>query len=163
MSYKLILCLSGCVIVLILVFIAWQKYKPFSLAEKNPSLNIKGKTLSLEIADTPEELAKGLSGHKPLAENEAMLFIFSPPQNVVFWMKNMTFSIDIIFIADGKVMQVFSKVPPPLPNTPDSQLERYVSPGPVDYVLETQAGWSEKNKIEVGDQVFLNLEVLQGK
>ena len=131
---------------------------PFPSSDsKEPFIIIGNKTLSLEIADTPEKQHQGLAGHAPLTDNQGMLFPYSPPKKVTFWMKGMTFSIDIIYLANDKIIQIYSRVPFPLVNTPDSALERYPSQQPVDYVLETKAGWTEENKIQIGDPVKLFL------
>lgn len=118
-----------------------------------PYLILNNATLNLEIADTPQKQKLGLSGHSPLAENQAMLFPYSPPTQVVFWMKDMTFAIDIIYIANGKIVQIYPNVPFPPRDTAPEQLERYPSNQPIDYVLETTAGWSQRHKINVGDTV----------
>jgi len=124
---------------------------------RRPHIAINQTTLLLEIADTPEKKSRGLGNHKPLADNEGMLFIYAPPQKVSFWMKDMTFSIDIIYINQGKIVEIYANVPAPSPNTLPYQLKSYPAHQPVDYVLETSAGWSEKNHIQVGDSVKISL------
>ena len=116
--------------------------------------------LLVELADTNEKRSKGLSGKKGLGDNEGMLFIFDR-KNVKpsFWMKGMLFSIDIIWIKDGKVAQIEPMVLPPEPGTPDRSIPLLIPENPFDYVLETEAGFSEKNQINAGTSVDLsNLE-----
>lgn len=151
-------------ILIILVFLGFAVvFFSFSLLKKPnekltpPQITINNAALTLEIADTPEKQTKGLGGHNPLSGNEGMLFPYSPALKVVFWMKDMTFPIDIIYIADSKVVQIYPNIPPPLPNAPIKQLKRYPSSQPVDYVLETQAGWTKKHGIVVGNNVNLSL------
>ncbi len=110
----------------------------------------------LEIADTPQKQSQGLAGHQPLNDNQAMLFPYSPSQQVNFWMKGMSFPIDIIYITSNQVVQIYSQVPAPNPS--ETNLKTYPSNQPVDYVLETAAGWTDKYSIEIGDKVILNLE-----
>lgn len=110
--------------------------------------------IPVEIADTTQKRQKGLSERKSLAEGEGMLFVFAqedvqPP----FWMEEMKFAIDIIWIGDDKIVQIDESVPPPEPNTPDSELKFYIPNQPIDYVLEVNAGFVEENNIKVGDSV----------
>jgi len=122
-----------------------------------PSLVIGGEKINIELANTPEKRSLGLSNRKSLNESEGMLFIFdSQDINPAFWMKDMNFSIDIIWINDGKVVQIDKGVPYPEPQTPDAKLPLYTPAQPIDYVLEAISGFSEENEIEVGDTVDLS-------
>jgi len=123
--------------------------------QKPPSITIKEKRLFLEIADTPQQQNQGLAGHQPLSDNQAMLFPYSPPQQVSFWMKGMSFPIDIIYISSDQIVQIYSQVPVPSPS--ETNLKTYPSNQPVDYVLETAAGWTDKYSIGIGDKVILQL------
>ncbi len=112
--------------------------------------------LSVTIADDAEERRIGLSETSSLSDNEGMLFVFDK-QNTepIFWMKDMEIDIDIIWINDGKITKIDSQVPAPKSGTPDKELKLYRSGGPVDYVLETAAGWSEKHNVKAGDTITL--------
>jgi uncharacterized membrane protein (UPF0127 family) len=71
-------------------------------------------------------------------------------------MKDMLIPLDFIWVANGKIVKIDKNVPAPAPNTPDGNLKTY-SPGtPIDYVLEVNAGFSDKNNIKVGDSVNLS-------
>lgn len=61
-------------------------------------LNIGGKNFQTELATTPESHAKGLSGRSCIGQNQAMLFVFSDVNRHCFWMKNMRFDIDILWL-----------------------------------------------------------------
>src|SRR3989304_6446445 len=77
----------------------------FNKATAPAQVVIAGTTINVEIAQTEAEREQGLSGHKPLADDEGMLFIFDKPGYHGFWMKDMLFSIDIIWIsADKKIV-----------------------------------------------------------
>lgn len=111
----------------------------------------------VEIADTPEKQQKGLSGRKSLPEDQGMLFVFNPPDTrVSFWMKGMLIPLDFIWINDSEVVQFHENIPPPEPNTPDSELTLITPDVPVDSVLEVNAGFVEKNDIEVGVSIDIN-------
>lgn len=106
-----------------------------------------GKTpLAVEIADTPSERARGLSGRESLKEGEGMLFVFDEPSRVGFWMKDMNFAIDIIWIdAQGRVVGVEKGV------KPESYPDTLIPPEEVKYVLEVPAYFSDTASINVGD------------
>lgn len=141
-----------------------SKYIPkFSgSAQATPKPNMKeiiiGKTkISATIADNDTTRSKGLGGVTNLAPNEGMLFVFSS-KNITpsFWMKGMLIPIDFIWISNGKVSQIDPNAVPPVSQTPDNQLKIYTPNRPIDYVLEVNAGFAEKNNIKAGDSVILN-------
>jgi uncharacterized membrane protein (UPF0127 family) len=119
-------------------------------------VKIGGVNIPVELADTEEKRRQGLSGKTSLPENDGMLFIFDPKSNPNFWMKNMNFPIDIIWISDKKVVRI-DKNAEPEPNTPDEKLKLYYSPGEIDHVLEVNAGFSDKNGLMIGDNVEYSL------
>ena len=106
-----------------------------------------------EVADTPARRQKGLSGHAPLTQDQGMLFVFPAPARQSFWMIDMTFPLDMIWIgADKKVAGITANIPAPSPGTLPQDLPLYQSPEPAQYVLEVNAGWAEKQGIKLGDQ-----------
>lgn len=114
------------------------------------SVSFEGNIIHVSIADTSEERERGLSGRKRLALDEGMLFIF--PQNgwYAFWMKDMRFSIDILWLSEsGAVVHIVESV------SPATYPTRFVSESSARYVLELPAGYAEAHKIEVGDIVRL--------
>lgn len=81
-----------------------------------------------------------------------MLFVFSKPGVYKFWMPDMYFAIDIVWIADGKIAAIHKRAPPML----DMQNPIFYSPPkPVQYVLELNGGFAEKHNIEAGDSVTI--------
>lgn len=117
------------------------------------SITINDKKFNLYVADTVEELQKGLSGRDNLKDDEGMLFVFSEKGEHAFWMRDMKFPIDIIFINDNKIVDIYRNVQPPEDNSSTSQLPTYAPSEPSNYVLEVKAGLSEKNDITEGDTV----------
>lgn len=104
----------------------------------------------VEVADTPALQTRGLSGHKLLLENQGMLFIFNKPTMPGFWMKDMNFPIDIVWISNGKVVGVAENLLPD--NLPSRPL--YYPPSIIDRVLEISAGSVLKYNIKIGDRVL---------
>jgi len=126
----------------------------FGVKMKQARLTVGASAFSVEVASTTLARANGLSGRDGLGEDEGMYFIFGGPGNYGFWMKDMKFPIDIIWINGGKVAG-FAENAAPQPKTPLWGLKIYYPPEPVDRVLEVGAGTVEKYKIKIGDSVSL--------
>lgn len=119
------------------------------------SITIEQQKICVEVADTDEKRNLGLSGHAPLGSHEGMLFIFPTPEVHSFWMKEMLFPLDFVWIRDGKVADITQNVPAPDPKTPLSELPHYSPSVPVDQVLEINAGSIEAWGIATGDAVMV--------
>lgn len=118
------------------------------------SFSIGSTKIQVQLADTADKRSKGLSGTSKLDVDSGMLFVFdSKNVSPSFWMKDMLIPIDIIWISDGKIIKIDKNVPVPAKNTPDTKLKTYSAGKPIDYVLEVNAGFSDQNKIKVGDSV----------
>ena len=121
----------------------------------SPRVIIGGDTILVEVADEKDEQERGLSGRPALPQNHGMLFVYQQPSRPGFWMKDMRFSIDIIWIgADSKIVAV-------LPNlSPDTYPAVFSPPeevGSVQHVLEVNAGSAGRLNWQVGDQVQIKL------
>lgn len=66
----------------------------------------------VEVSDSPEERAQGLSHRETLCQECAMVFVFDQPGQYGFWMKDMRFRIDILWVRDGRVVHKESDVAP---------------------------------------------------
>ena len=119
------------------------------------NVTVNGLVLIADIAATDEQMVKGLSVKDTLAENEAMLFGFDNEAEHTFWMKNMKFPIDIIWIdADKTVVHIEHNLQPCSPNLLCPTYK------PIEdslYVLETVAGFAEKHDIAKGTPVHFEL------
>lgn len=123
------------------------------MAVKEEKTVTVGRTVfKVEAVKTAEEKSKGLAGHVPLKDNEGMLFVFNGREPTVFWMKGMTFPIDIIWIKNNKVFYILEDAPIPKPRQVLSELPVYSPPGFADYVLEVKAGMVKKYNIKVSDK-----------
>lgn len=133
-------------IVFVLIFLFWPA--PAASVRDN-FVTIRGQKFIVEIARTSEEQSRGLSGHAPLAPDEGMLFPFPPGSTPGFWMKDMLFPIDIVWIADGRVVGFVEHA------APDDRPNRmtYYPPQPVTEVLEVAAGTVGRLGIQIGDGV----------
>lgn len=120
------------------------------------SVEIQGTTIQLDVVDTEEERQKGLSGRDSLPDDRGMLFVFDEPGMYNFWMKDMRFPIDIIFLNDNRIITIHSHVQPPQ-SPDDTNLPVFTSSEPADRVLELNAGKAEQLGLEEGNTIPLNL------
>lgn len=105
-------------------------------------------TFKMEVADTRYLQEKGLSHHKPLEINQGMIFIFSKPDKHGFWMKDMDFPIDIIWVgSDFKIKHIEKWL------MPESYPKVYYPEENALYVIEVNAGVSDYLGIKIGDSV----------
>ena len=150
-----------------IVFVGWFIKKAPELnipgaiqtATATNKVTIDGVTFAAEIANNNTSRTKGLSGRDSIGLSSGMLFVFDKKDvTPSFWMKDMKFPIDIIWINDGKIVKIDKNAAAPATDTPDSKLTIYPSGQPVDYVFEINAGLSDKNGFKVGDEVILPLE-----
>jgi len=111
---------------------------------------------NIEVVSTTIEQARGLSFRASLPETSGMLFTFGTPGIQNFWMKDMNFPIDIIWIANGKVVG-FAENAMPMPDVALWNLKIYSSPDGTDSVIEVNAGTVAKDNIKVGDSVRVGI------
>ena len=109
---------------------------------------------AVEPAVTPAQRIQGLSGRQVLAPGSGMLFIFEQEGKHTFWMKEMRFPLDLVWIgARCTVVDITSKAPAPAAGQSLAELPLYTPVAPARYVLEVNAGGTEAAGIRVGDQV----------
>jgi uncharacterized membrane protein (UPF0127 family) len=117
---------------------------------KKAIVNISGSHLIASIADTPLARTNGLSNVRVIGPNEGKLFVFDSEDYHEFWMKDMNFSIDIIFINDkGTVVDFVENIAPE--TYPNSFKPKY----PASKAIEVNAGWVKAQNIKIGDFVLL--------
>lgn len=107
--------------------------------------------LKVELALTTEQQTRGLSGRESLAPGAGMLFKFAQADKYNFWMKDMKFALDFIWVREGQIVQLNADIPPPLKDFP--RPETLQAREPVDAVIEVPAGWVKDNGIKIGAKV----------
>jgi uncharacterized membrane protein (UPF0127 family) len=118
------------------------------------NVTVNGIKLVTDIAANEEQKTKGLAVKDHLNENEAMLFAFATPGNHAFWMKDMKFPIDIIWMdANKTVVHVENSLDPCSPVS----CPIYQPNSNSLYVLETVAGFANKYNITEGTKVGFDL------
>ena len=121
-------------------------------AAQRPVVEIGGVSVHVALATTTETRERGLGGKKDLANDEGMLFVFSNDGIYPFWMKDMLFSIDIIWISSsGRIVYIQPEL------SPSTYPNSYGPSVPARYVLEVQAGFSALHGVMVGQQVGLQI------
>ncbi len=166
MFKKVVLPILGVIAFLVVVGVFTQKSFPLGFsglsmpqptASSEKTITIGTKKISVQIADTEAKRAQGLSGVSSLKADSGMLFIFDTKGvSPLFWMKDMLIPLDMIWIGNGKIVRIDKNIPFPTPGTSDNSLKTYSAGGPIDYVLEVNAGFSDQNKIKAGDNVDLS-------
>ncbi len=149
---KIIIIIVGTVL---WIFAVWAMYAFFrSLSDALPGPNpqhylmLNGKTISLEIADTPALQEQGLSDRATLAQDHGMLFVFPTSGYEHFWMKDMHFPLDIIYLdSNDRVVTIFADV------APDTYPKTIAPAAPAKYVLEVNAGFAKQNSMRDQEQL----------
>lgn len=134
----------------------------FLFGRANPPLakneiRVGSAAFSVEVASTTVALARGLSFRAGLDQGHGMLFLFGSAGGQSFWMKDMHFPLDMIWIGGNSVLGFTEQIPPPAPGTPFWGLPIYHSPSGTDKVLEVNAGAVRAGNIKVGDVVRLGI------
>ncbi|HKZ61506.1 MAG TPA: DUF192 domain-containing protein [Nitrososphaera sp.] len=120
------------------------------------NITVNGVELVADIAANSTQKSKGLSVKDALKENEAMLFLFDTEREHSFWMKNMKFPIDIIWLDEDKeVVHVEHSLEPCIG---DLFCQSYKPDDNSLYVLETVAGFAQKYNVTENTYVEFELD-----
>lgn len=135
------------IISLILVGIFLVIFWPIKGAMK---VDINGAQISVMVADTEATHKQGLSGYERIKEDQGMLFLFDQPYEYMFWMKDMKFPLDIIFIRDGRIVDMVTDLPAPKEGEDPAT---FTPKEMADRVLEVNAGSAKKFGWDLGTEV----------
>ena len=139
------------IIITCLLILIFSSFVSLSINAEDKFAVISNKIINLEIAQTFQERQTGLMNRDYLNENQGMIFLFDHPQQVDFWMKNMKISLDMLFISNKKIVNMYKNVPP---CTAEPCLI-YPSKHDIDSVLELKAGFCDKNNVKIGENIQL--------
>ena len=118
--------------------------------QKIKTLVLGSKIIDIEIVEKQDEQEKGLSKRKNLCQDCGMLFIFEKNQQHLFWMKDMNFDLDIIWISEGKVVGIEKNI-----SREKGMNQTFGKDIKSDQVLEINAGKSDEWGIKEGDRASL--------
>ena len=108
-------------------------------------LTVGQRIVRLYTAKTPAAQERGLSGRADLATDRGMLFVFENPEKVCLWMKDMGFSLDMLWLdGDKKVLQIQQNA------IPESYPEKFCATSDAKYVIELRAGQVKALGIRMG-------------
>ena len=134
--------------------------EPHQNVAKKPAVSIisaenaTAKDVYVDIADDSEERSRGLMFKKSLEWNNGMLFVFDDEKVRSFWMKNTLVPLDMIFVdSNFTIVDIERNAQPCIE---DDSCQTYVSDRPAKFVLEVNAGFVEKNGINIGDRLSLD-------
>ncbi len=102
-------------------------------------IQVGDESLTVEAVTRPASITQGLSGRESIG-SDGMLFLFEEPRRTSFWMKDMQFDLDLVWIREGKIVDITTMVPAPESELTTQALPSYPSPGSVTAVLEIPAG-----------------------
>jgi uncharacterized membrane protein (UPF0127 family) len=137
---KVFFILFAVVAITLIGYLTTQNYKS--------KVIVNGKTFIVDVSDTAYTKTKGLSGRDPLKTNEGMIFLFEKPEKEGFWMKDMKFSIDIIWIDENmSVIHIEKSL------SPDTYPKVYYPESPAKYVLEVSSGQADALGLKLGDKI----------
>lgn len=142
--------LFACIAIALIGVVAWLRFT--KLTYKETVVRLGDSSVTVWIADTDAKRERGLSGTESLAENQGMLFVFDEPMKSGFWMKEMKYPIDIIWIhASGAILDLRHMV------TPETFPAVFESDSYASFVLEVPGGWAERHGVNVGSQASFEL------
>ena len=116
---------------------------------------VNGFAILADVAITDEDQIKGLSIRDQMNENEGMLFVYGEPSRQSFWMKDMKFPIDIIWLnGTGSVVHVEENLRPCVPSL---ECPSFSPNENAQYVLETVAGFAQKHHTKIGTDIDFSI------
>ena len=109
-----------------------------------------GKEISVEVADTVEKRSLGLGKRSGLENGWGMLFVFEKRKQHGFWMKDMLFPLDIIWLDNHRIVHILRNVQPAKSGVIPPVMTPPVSG---NFVLEIDSGRADELKLQVGQRL----------
>ena len=135
-----------------ILVIAWFGYSSAADIIHTARVCVNDACVNAEIADTDGARMTGLMYRGSLAETGGMLFVFPVPGRYSFWMMNMRFPLDIIWIDEARrIVDIKAGVEPCAAGSCESILPR----SDALYVLEVPAGFTLRHQAAIGDTVYI--------
>lgn len=116
---------------------------------KTKTITINNKYYKVEVVTDLLSKTKGLSNREKLTNIDGMLFVYSAPEIQNFWMKDMRFDLDLIWINNNKIIGLTKNI------SFKDQFRQYSSALPCDWVLEVPSGKVDQEHWQIGDTITL--------
>lgn len=123
------------------------------LSEKTATATINNHRFNLFIAKTNKEKEVGLSEKNSIDNDQGMIFVFDKPDFYSFWMRNMKFSIDIIFVNKNRIVTISPDANPSTDPSKTENLTIYKPEDPADTIIEIKGGLSSSYGFKKGQEV----------
>ncbi len=132
-----------------LIVLAIFAFSLLTLHQKNTCrLALESTCLRLEFANTPAQQERGLGGRDSMPYKQGMLFVLDGNNDACFWMKDMRFPLDIVWLNSNKqVVKIEAGL------KPDTYPQSYCPDQQANYVLEVNSGLAAQNHIKIGAQL----------
>lgn len=112
-------------------------------------VRIGDRTVRLQLAALPPEQERGLMFRKEMGRDEGMLFVFTGPQRMAFWMRNTTLPLDIGYLdAQGVLREIYPMYPLDERSVPSRAMD-------LQFALEMNQGWFKANGVKPGAKLDL--------
>ena len=144
--------LSFCSVVFFASGTAFAKQLKYAHALVKTSAGIE---IHVEVADTSQKRSLGLGKRSGLKKDWGMLFVFEKRKTHSFWMKDMQFALDIIWLDNYRIVHILRNVQPAIQGEKPSIL---APPAPANFVLEIEAGRASELRLKQGDLLKYNFE-----
>ena len=122
-------------------------------AAKGPSIDLKGQSYSIELAEDNATREHGLMDRESMPADHGMLFVFQDDVPRAFWMKNCKFPQDMLFFDENRKLV---SVQHDVPACTADPCPAYSSGAPARYVLELNAGQAKKLGLTPGDELTIH-------
>lgn len=136
------------ILIALVAFLFWRSNR----TNTGSVIRMGNSNIVVEFARTSAEQARGLGGRNAIDADHGMLFVFNDPTIPGFWMKDMRFPIDIVWVRENRIIGVVENADPQIGAT-ESELKVYTPPSSVDSVIELHAGAFAASHAQVGDEI----------
>lgn len=151
---KKVLIIYGLLVVVILFFV-FLRFRGIDLfpdfGRNSAKVTVNNQVFDIEIANDDNEQIEGLSNRESLDRDSGMLFVFEEKGRHGFWMKNVNFPLDLIYISDNKIVDIIKNAEPK--SATDTNIPIYEPREDANYVLEINGGLSDEYGFEIGQEV----------
>lgn len=137
-------------VVLVGCFIGLKIWQSFFWPKIN--LSLKGEQLTVFVANNEEHRYRGLGGRKSLGKYHGMMFAYGYKGRFGVVMRDMLFSIDVVWFNDGEVVDIAPNLPLE-PGVSEENLRIYRPRLEANAFLELPAGWVDLHDLKIGDKL----------